>query len=452
MNLLDALFRSEAVETVFSDRTNIQTMLDFEGALARAEARVGVIPSTAAKAIEAKCRAELFDIGALSEATGPAGNVAFPLVKHLTALVAKKDKEAARFVHWGATSQDVIDTGRILQIRQALELILRDLDSLAEPLGEMAQKHRSTLMAGRTWMQHALPTTLGVKIAGWLDAIVRHSERLRETQRRCLVLQFGGAAGTLAALGNRGKDVSTFLAAELGLAVPDVPWHSHRDRMAEIAVTLGLCVGTMGKIARDISLHMQTEVAEIFEPAEEGRGGSSTMPHKRNPVGCAVVLSAAARVPGLVSTMLTAMVQEDERGLGGWHAEWETLPEIIHLTAGALHHFAAIVPALEIDPARMRKNLDLTHGLIFAEAVSMALGEKMGRAQAHELVQAACVRAEQEKKPLRAILSGDPRIGTQLTPADLDRLFDARNYLGAADEFVYRVVGTSRAKIPAGHE
>jgi len=450
MNLLDPLFRSSAVDNLFTDRATLQGMLDFESALARAEARIGVIPGAAAAAIAKKCRAELFDTAALAQAAAHAGNIAIPLLKHLTALVAKKNKQAAHFVHWGATSQDAIDSGRILQLRQALDLIARDLDSLALPLGALAQKHRSTLITGRTWMQHALPTTLGVKVAGWLDAIVRHRARLTETKKRCMVVQFGGAVGTLAALGNRGPDVASLLAAELGLGLPDLPWHSHRDRLAEVGVTLSLCAGTVGKIARDISLHMQTEVAEIFEPAGEGRGGSSTMPHKRNPLSSAVMLQAAIRVPGLVSSLLMAMMQEDERGLGGWHAEWETLPDIVQLTAGAIHHLATIVPNLEVDVQRMRTNLDLTQGLIFAEAVSMALGEKIGRAQAHEIVEAACTRARKEKRELRTILSADPKVGAQLSTGDVDRLFDPRNYLGAAEEYVYRVVAASQGKIPAG--
>lgn len=452
MNLFDSLFRSPAVDAVFSDRSTLQGMLDFEGALARAEARVGIIPQAAAAGITTKCKAELFDGASLSQAGARAGNLAIPLVKHLTALVAEKDKAASRFVHWGATSQDVIDTGRVLQSRQALQLIARDLDGLVQSFAALAEKHRSTLIAGRTWMQQALPTTLGLKIAGWLDALNRHQARLAQTQKRCLVVQFGGAVGTLAALGSHGPDVANFLAAELSLGLPDLPWHSHRDRVAEVGAALGLCVGTIGKIARDLSLHMQTEVAEILEPAEEGRGGSSTLPHKRNPVSSAVMLSAALRVPGLVGSLLTSMIQEDERGLGGWHAEWEVLPDIVQLTAGAIHHLAVIAPNLEIDAMRMRKNLDLTEGLIFAEAVSMALGEKMGKADAHELVKAACARALREKRSLRAILTADPRIEAQLSSADLDRLFDPRNYLGAAEEYVDRVVTASRVKIHAGEE
>ena len=452
MNLLDPLFRSPAVDDILSDKSFIQGMLDFESSLARAESRVNMIDSDSAAAISSKCRTELFDLAAIGESAAASGNLAIPLIKQLTALVAQRDPVAARFVHWGATSQDVIDTARVLQLRLALDLIARDLDGLVEPLGRLAQKHRATLMAGRTWMQQALPITLGVKIAGWLDALVRHSTRLKETRERCLVLQFGGAAGTLAAMGQRGTEVAGYLASELKLTLPDLPWHSHRDRMAEIATTLGLCVGTAGKIARDISLHMQTEVGEIFEPAAEGRGGSSTMPHKRNPVASSVLLAAAARIPGLVSTMLTAMVQEDERGLGGWQAEWETLPEIVGLTAGAVHQLSVLLPGLEIDAEHMKRNLNLTDGLLFAEAVSMALAEKIGKAPAHDLVQAACMRAVKEKRGLRPILSGDPRISAHLTNADLDGLFDPHNYLGASDEFVYRVVAASRARIPAGEE
>ncbi len=443
MNLLDPLFRSQAVEKVFSNRATLQAMLDFEAALARAEARAGFIPASAAPAIEAKCRAELYDMTVLARAAASAGNLAIPLVKQLTLLVAKKEKDAARYVHWGATSQDVIDTGRVLQLRQALVLISSELDLLAAVLGELAHKNRATLIVARTWMQQALPTTFGLKAAGWLDAIDRHRVRIAETQERCLMLQFGGAVGTMAALGDRGLDVATNLAKELQLTLPDVPWHSQRDRMAEIATTLGLFCGTLGKIARDISLHTQTEIGEVFEPSADGRGSSSTMPHKRNPVTSAVVLSAAARVPPLVSTMLAAMIQEQERGLGGWHAEWETLPDIVRLTAGALHHLTTTVSELELDPERMRQNLDVTHGLIFAEAVAMALAEKMPRAEAHEIVQLACKRAQTTRRDLRSVLAQDAIVKVNLSDAELDRLFTPANYLGVADQFIDRVLASS---------
>ncbi len=415
MSLLTPLFRWEAVEELFSDRARLQGMLDFEAALARAEARAGVIPAAAAPAIAAKCRAELFDIGAIARATALAGNPAIPLVKQLTSLVGKDDKEAMRFVHWGATSQDAIDTGFVLQLRAALREMESELERFSGTLAQLAGKHRATSMVGRTWLQQALPLTFGLKAAGWLDAVDRHRLRLGDVRRRALVLQFGGAVGTLAALGGKGMEVAKALGEELHLVVPRLPWHVHRDRIGEVAATLGLCTGTMGKIARDISLLMQTEVAEVSEPAGEGRGGSSTLPHKRNPVAAAVVLAAAVRVPGLVSSVLTAMVQDQERGVGGWHAEWEIMPELIGLAAGALHKLSQAVAELEIDAARMRENMELTRGLIFAEAVQMALGVEMGRMAAHELAEAACRRARSEKRHLRDVLAEDPAVAKHLT-------------------------------------
>ena len=444
MALLDPLFGSAAMDEVFSDAARLQCMLDFEAALAHAEARCGIIPPAAAQAIASKCKAELIDTNALAAATAISLNPAIPLVKQLTTLVAKDDPEAARFVHWGATSQDANDTGLVLQMRQGFDILEADLAALCIGLTELAQKHRSTPIAGRTLMQHALPTTFGVKVAAWLDAMNRHRERFAETGARVLVLQFGGAVGTLAALRERGLQVAEALAAELRLGLPALPWHTQRDRVAEAATTLGLCTGTLGKVARDISLHMQTEIAEVFEPAGEGRGGSSTMPHKRNPVSAAVVLSAATRVPGLVGTMLSAMVQEDERGLGNWHAEWETLPEIFRLTAGALHQMAVIVPHLEIDAARMRRNLDATQGLIFAEAVTMAMGKHIGKSATHTLLEAASRQARESGKHLREVLAQNRAVTGHLTSAELDRLFAPENYLGVAEELVDRVIDASR--------
>jgi 3-carboxy-cis,cis-muconate cycloisomerase len=446
MRLLDPLFRWQALDEIFSDRARVQRMLDFEAALARAEARTGVIPTVAAVAIEKKCRSENIDFSQLARAATLAGNLVIPLVKQLTVLVAEEDKKSAQFVHWGVTSQDVIDTGFVLQLREALDLINGDLDRLSRISAEFTTQFRATPLAGRTWMQHALPTTFGFKTAGWLDALNRHRNRFSELRRRIQVLQFGGAVGTLAALDRKGLDVAQALADDLHLELPDIPWHSHRDRIAEVATTMGLLCGTLGKIARDISLHAQTEVAELSEPSAEGRGGSSTLPHKRNPVTSAVVLSAAIRVPALVSTILSAMVHEDERGHGGWHAEWETLPEIILLSGGALHHLTETLPDLAIDSRRMRENLDLTKGLILAEAVTMALGTKIGRLQALQLVEAACQRATGAQKDLRAILTQDPAIAGQLSSDDLDRLFDPQRYLGVSDLLIDRVLASHQNK------
>jgi 3-carboxy-cis,cis-muconate cycloisomerase len=444
MALLDSLFGSTAMNEVFSDSARLQSMLDFEAALAQAEADCGVIPASAAEAIALKCRAELIDANALGSATALSANPAIPLIKQLTALVAKDDLEAAGFVHWGATSQDANDTGLVLQMRRAFSLLESDLTDFCGGLTQLAQKYRSTPMAGRTLMQHALPTTFGVKVAGWLDAMNRHRERIAEIRARVLVLQFGGAVGTLAALRDKSMQVAEALAAELNLGLPAIPWHTQRDRVAEVATTLGLCTGTLGKIARDISLHMQTEIAEVCEPAGEGRGGSSTMPHKRNPVSAAIVLSAAMRVPGLVSTMLSAMVQEDERGLGNWHSEWETLPEIFRLTAGALHQMTTMITHLEVDSVRMRRNLDATQGLIFSEAVAVALAEKIGKPEAHKLLDAASREARKAGKNLRDVLAQIRTVADLLTPEELDRLFTPENYLGVAEKLVDRVLDASR--------
>jgi 3-carboxy-cis,cis-muconate cycloisomerase len=289
-------------------------------------------------------------------------------------------------------------------------------------------------------MQQALPTTFGYIVAGWLDAILGHRSRLAEQGARNLTLQFGGAVGTLAALSEKGPAVAKALAEELHLPLPTIPWHTHRERLAEIAATLGLCVGTLGKISRDISLAAQTEIAELAEPASDGRGASSSMPHKRNPVTCAGVLAAATRMPGLVSTMLSAMVQEQQRSLGGWQAEWETLPEIVSLAGGALHHLSEMLPGLHVDEGQMRKNLDATQGLIFAEAATMALGVHLGKLPAHQLVEAACKKALVERRSLKDVLLEEPQVGSFLTPAELDTLFDARNYLGSAETFINRVL------------
>jgi len=448
MSLLDPLFRWDALDGLFTDRARVQGMLDFEAALARAEARLGVIPKSTVAPIASKCRAGLVDMPALASAAARAGNLAIPLVKQLTELVAMDDSEATRYVHWGATSQDAIDTGFVLQLRPALEKFEAELDRLADSLARLAKKHRATPVAARTWMQQALPTTFGFIVAGWLDALLRNQERLHEVGKRAIVLQFGGAAGTLAALEERGIEVAKALGKELNLPVPEVSWHSHRDRAAEVATALGLCTGTLGKIARDISLHTQTEIAEIFEPAGEGRGGSSTLPHKRNPVTCAVVLAAAIRVPGLVSTMLSAMVQEEERGLGGWHAEWETMPDLIGIAGGALHHLANTIPGLEVDKAKMRDNLEITHGLIYSEAVQMALAGAMGRGAAHEHVQAAGKAAVEEHRHLREVIKSDTEIAKHLSAKEIDRLFNPKEYLGVADELIDRVLQAHASRKP----
>ena len=434
------LFTTDAMRAIFTARARLARMLEFEAALARAEARAGVIPQAAADAIALQCDAARFDTGEIDAAARTAGNVAIPLVAALTRAVGAVDADAKGYVHWGATSQDAIDTGLVLQLRDALALIDADLARLAGALAMQARRHTATVLSGRTWLQQALPITLGVKLAAIVSALDRHRDRIASLRSRALVLQFGGAAGTLASLHERGLAVSDELGRELGLEVPDMPWHTERDRLCEIAATLGMLTATLGKLARDLSLLAQTEVGEADEPAAPGRGGSSTMPQKRNPVGASIALAASLRVPGLVATMLQAAVQEHERGLGNWPAEWETLPQIVMLTAGALDAMAEVAEGLDIHVDRMRANLDLTHGLIFAEAVQMALAPAMGRDAAHSLVAGACRRASAQRAHLRDILENEPRVNDVLGREAIAHLFDPAAYLGQSRAYVARAL------------
>lgn len=436
--LFDAYFTADSMAEVFCDQGRLQGMLDFEAALARAQARVGLIPQAAVAPIAQACLASLYDVDALGSAIATAGNSAIPLVKALGKLIASEDAE--RYVHLGATSQDVMDTGLVLQLRRGVELIEADLARLGEVLAAQAQRYASVPLAGRTWLQHATPVTLGMKIAGWLGAVTRSRQRLAELKPRLLVLQFGGASGTLAALGEHAMPVAEALAAELQLGLPEQPWHTQRDRPVEFASLLGLIAGSLGKLGRDISLLMQTEAAEVFEPSAPGKGGSSTMPHKRNPVGAAVLISAATRVPGLVATMFSAMPQEHERSLGLWHAEWETLPEICRLVSGALHQAILVSEGLEVNAERMAHNLDLTQGLVLAEAVSIVLAQRLGRDTAHHLLEQCCKRAVAEQRHLRAVLADEPHVTAELSAAELDRLLDPAHYLGQASTWVTRAV------------
>jgi 3-carboxy-cis,cis-muconate cycloisomerase len=443
--LFDAYFTARDMREVFCDQGRVQAMLDFEAALARAEARVGLIPSAAVKPIAAACSADLYDFAALGEAIATAGNSAIPLVKALGKQIAASDAEAERYVHLGATSQDVMDSGLVLQLRQALALIENDLAQLADSLAIQAQRHAATPLAGRTWLQHATPVTLGMKIVGWLGAVTRSRQRLRELKPRLLVLQFGGASGTLAALGEQALPIAEALAEELQLTLPEQPWHTQRDRVVEFGAVLGLIAGSLGKFGRDISLLMQTEAAEVFEPSAPGKGGSSTMPHKRNPVGAAVLIGAATRVPGLVSTLFSAMPQEHERSLGLWHAEWETLPEICCLVSGSLQQARLLADGLEVDAARMARNLELTQGLVLAEAVSIVLAQRVGRDAAHHLLEQCCKRAVAEQRHLRAVLGDEPQVTAELSSAELDQLLNPAHYLGQAKTWVERAVAEHNA-------
>jgi len=440
--LLAPMLSSAAMRAVCDDAAYLQHMLDFEAALARAEAVAGVIPARAATPIANACKAGAFDLGALAEAATRSGNLAIPLVKALTADVAKADADAARYVHWGATSQDVIDTAGMLTLRAAIDALLPDIDRAIAGFAKLAQRHRDTAVVARTWLQHALPMPFGLKLAEYAAALHRSRTRLNRLRSEALALQFGGAAGTLAALGDKGWVVAERLARELELPLPDAPWHTHRDRIAEAASVLAIVAGTCGKIARDIQLMMQTDVAEAFEPSGEGRGGSSTMPHKRNPVAAATALAAATMAPNLAATIFAAQVQDHERSAGPWHAEWPTLPSLLLVTSGALAAIVDIAEGLEVDAARMRVNLDATGGLIMAEAVTMALAEKIGKSAAHHLVEAASKKAVAEKKGLRDVLTKYPDVVTHLSADKLTKLFEPMAYQGISQALIDRLLAS----------
>jgi 3-carboxy-cis,cis-muconate cycloisomerase len=432
--LLGPLFSTEAMAGVFSDVARLQAMLDVEAALAGAEAACGVIPAAAVDSISAACKAERHDLEALGRAAVDSGNLAIPLVKALTAKVAAHDTEAARWVHWGATSQDIIDTGLVLQIRAALPLLQRDLGALCDDLAALAETHAETPIAGRTLMQQAVPTTLGLKAVGWLGGLSHAGTRLAAAGDAALTLQFGGAAGTLAALDGKGPAVAAALAERLGLAVPALPWHSERGRIADLGCALALLIGAAGKFARDLALMAQTEIGEFAESPGDGKGGSSAMPHKANPVGCARILAAARRAPGLAATLLAAMDQEHERALGGWHAEWEVLPELFRLASMAVAEAGELARRGVFDAARMRANLDATSGLIMAEAVTVALATRICKSAAQSLLEKAARRARSEGLPLREALAADPEFTAHIGPAERDELLRPETYLGAAPE------------------
>jgi 3-carboxy-cis,cis-muconate cycloisomerase len=436
------MLSSGPMRAICDDATVLQRMLDFEAALAHAEAATGVIPKAAADPIARACKASSFDLAALAEAAPRSGNLAIPLVRALTAEVAVADPEAARYVHWGATSQDVIDTAAMLTLRAGIDALAADLDRATRSFAALAQKHRNTAVVARTWLQHALPMPFGLKLAEYAAALHRSRLRLARLSQDTLALQFGGAGGTLAALGDKGLAVAERLAKELKLPQPEAPWHSHRDRIAEAASVLAIVSGTCGKIARDVSLMMQTDVSEAFEPSAEGRGGSSTMPHKRNPVAAASALAAATIAPNLAATIFAAQIQEHERSAGAWHAEWPTLPTLLLVTSGALAAIVEIAEGLEVDVARMRANLDVTNGLIMAEAVAFALAEKIGKSQAHHLVEAASKQAVAEKRHLRDVLAGNGEVTAQLSADRIAELMEPLTYEGASQTLIDRLLAS----------
>jgi 3-carboxy-cis,cis-muconate cycloisomerase len=439
--LFGGVFARGPVAAQVDDRAMLRALLDAEAALARASAGAGVIPAAAAAAIAACCDDGRFDVDALGRAAAAAGNPVVPLVR---AIAEQLPEDAAAHVHQGATSQDVLDTAATLVAHRALGPLLADLAGTAAAGAALAAAHRGTVLAGRTLLQQAVPVTFGLKAAGWLVGLDETRLRLAEVRRRVLAVQLGGAAGTLAGFGDRGLQVLGRFAAELGLAEPTVPWHAVRARPAALAGALGAGAGVLGKVARDIALLAQNEVAEVREGGGAGRGGSSAMPHKRNPVAAVAVAACTARVPGLVATMLAAMPQEHERAAGGWHAEWEPQRELLRLVGSAASWCRELLEHLEVDPGRMRANLDAAGGLPLAEAAVAALAGALGRSRAREVVELASGRAAEEGRPLREVLLASPEVAGRLGGADLDRALDPAAQLGAAGALVDRALAAHR--------
>jgi len=431
------LFSTPAMRGIFSDASRLQYYLDIEAALARVQARLGIIPAVAAAEIVRHCRAEAFDIAALKTQTERIGHPVLPVVQQLVGLCADGHGE---WCHWGATTQDITDTAMVLQIRDALDLVEADLRAIAASLALLAEKHRDTVMAGRSNLQQATPITFGYKCAVLLAGFQRHLQRLAELRPRVLVGEFGGATGTLASLGADGLRVQAALCAELGLGQPEIAWHTMRDRIAELGCFLGLVTGTLGKISLDVKLLMQTEVAEVFEPFHAGRGGSSTMPQKRNPVSCNYIHASAAMVRQHVAALLEAMVEDHERATGPWQIEWVAVPEIFCLSAGALAQTRHLVAGLVVDPMRMRANLDITKGLVVSEAVMMGLGPTLGRQRAHDVVYDICRAVIAGEGSFLDLLAEHAEIKPHLDREALAALLDPANYTGLAGEMVDRVL------------
>jgi 3-carboxy-cis,cis-muconate cycloisomerase len=429
-------FGAPAMRAIFSDAAAAARWVDVEVALAEAQGRVGVIPAEAALAIKERARRDAIDLARLKTETDLVGYPIVGLVNQLAGQCA----DAGRYLHWGATTQDIMDTATVLQVRDALALVEADLAALKATLSALAQRHRSTVMAGRTHLQHALPVTFGYKAAVWLGMIERHLERLAQLRPRVLVGQLAGAAGTLASLGDKGLAVHDALMEVLGLGRPATPWHAARDGLAETAAFLGLVTGSLAKVATDVMLLMQTEVAEAFEPFVAGRGASSTMPQKRNPISCELIVAAAKIVRGNVGLMLDAMAADHERATGPWHLEWVALPEAFTAASGALRQSRFMLEGLVVDAGRMRRNLDLTGGLIVAEAVMMALAPHTGRQAAHDIVYGACRAALDKGTTLLAELEKQGEVTRHLQRERLAELTDPVNYLGSTQAMIDRAL------------
>jgi 3-carboxy-cis,cis-muconate cycloisomerase len=445
--LFRPIFVPDRIREAVGGRAWLQAMLDAERALAVAEARAGLIPEEAAKTIGSRCEAGLFDPEEFGHQGRAAGNPVPPLVRSLTAAVSEVSEDSARYVHKGATSQDITDTAAMLVAKRALDLILAELDGISSACARLAESHRHTIMAGRTLLQQALPTTFGLKAAGWLVSVLEIRKKLLDVRSSHLAAQLGGAAGTLASLGDSGISVLEEFARELDLAEPVVPWHTDRTRVAEVGGALSLVAGVLAKISLDVILLSQTEVGEVAEPSDGARGGSSTLPHKQNPILSVTAAASARRVVDLAHTLQAAMAQEHERAAGAWHSEWEALSDALALTGGAAAAVREVTEGLQVHPERMRENLDATGGLLLAENVTTVAAERLGRLKAHDVVQAVARRAADGGRSFREELVGDDEIREVLSEEEIDAALDPAGYLGSAGAFIDRAIALYRKEV-----
>ena len=439
------LFSDKEIAGLFDDEAFIRNMLAVEGALARVESDLGIIPASAGERISDVCHTVEMDPQLIGHGTRRDGVPVISLVKALREAVGEK---AAPYVHWGATTQDIVDTATVLQTRSALQIMERRLDQIIERQAELAERHRATVMAGRTHGQQALPISFGFKVAGWLAPLLRHRKRIAEQRSRLLQLQFGGAAGTLAALGDKGLAVMRGLAQELGLNRPVMPWHSQRDCFGEFAGWLSMLSASLAKMAQDIILLAQNEVGELVESGGGGRGGSSSMPQKQNPIVSELIIAAARTNASLLSAFHNAMIQEHERATHGWQVEWLTFSQMIILTAGALKNALFLAENIKINDSVMRENIDRANCLVLAEAAVQALSAEMPRTEAHARVKDACQVAVSEDLSLIEIIqkqSGEIAPGNEI---DWDALAKPENYLGQSEQFIDRVL--EQVKRPSG--
>src|SRR5438132_1951135 len=437
------IFSSEPMRNIWSDENRTQKYLDIEAALARVQGQLGIIPKEAADEIAKHCTIDQIDMQKLKQQTERIGYPVLGVVSQLNGLCRDKLGE---YCHWGATTQDITDTATVLQIRDALDLIDDDLTAISAALADLAKRHRDTPMAGRSNLQQAVPITFGFKMAELLSAIERHRERLAQLRPRVLVGEFGGAAGTLASLQTGGMETQAGLMDELGLAQPVIAWHTIRDNIAEVGTFLGLVGGTLGKLSMDVKLMMQTEVGEVYEPFAPGRGSSSTMPQKRNPISSCYIHAAISVVRQHAAALMDAMVADHERSTGPWEIEWIVLPEAFCLLAGALKQARFLLSGLEVDAVKMRDNIDMTGGLVMSESVMMGLGPYIGREYAHDLVYDICRAAIRQQRPLLDLLAENKEITKHMSRAELARLCDPANYLGQSGVMVDRVLASLRTR------